>query len=139
MSKQIIALLIALPILASCSGNYTFDSDISTENTKEYFSASKVKIYQNEQEITEAHHYLGLVEGEDCQMKAHLAAPDIINARTQARQLAFKQGANGVVFTSCVDIETKHCIAQVVCYAKAYQIETNVNDNKSANADISND
>ena len=66
--------------------------------------------------------YVGLVEGEDCQKKSHLAAPDPINARTQARQLAFKQQANAVLFTSCVDIETKHCVAQVVCYGKAYRL-----------------
>ena len=115
--------LILLPLLSSCSKNYTFNSDISTENTRQYFSANKVKIYQNEDEIPTPHQYHGLIEGEDCQMKAHLAAPDVINARTQARQLAYKEGANAIVFTSCVDIETKHCVAQVVCYAKMYQVE----------------
>jgi len=139
MTREILAILIALPLLASCSGNYSFDSDISTENTKQYFSASKVNIFQSEQQINAPHQLLGLVEGEDCQTKAHLAAPDIINARTQARQLAFKQGANGVVFTSCVDIETKHCIAQVVCYAKAYQIETTLPEKGNNHTDISNE
>lgn len=120
--NKILFTCLLLPLLSNCTSHYVFDTDVSTENTRQYFSASKVKIYQNEQSITAPHQYLGLIEGDDCQMKAHLAQPDIINARTQARQFAYKQGANAVVFTRCVDIETKYCVAQVVCYAKMYQI-----------------
>lgn len=122
MTKHIKSLFIAIPLLASCSGNYTFESNVKADNAKEYFSASKVKIFKDEAEFQSSFEYVGLVEGEDCQKKSHLAAPDPINARTQARQLAFKQQANAVIFTSCVDIETKHCVAQVVCYGKAYRL-----------------
>jgi RcsF protein len=122
MNKYITPLLMALPLLVSCSGNYTFESNVKADNSEQYFSASKVKIFEDEAEFMSAFQYVGLVEGEDCQKKAHLAAPDVINARTQARQAAFLQQANAVIFTSCVDIETKHCVAQVVCYAKAYKL-----------------
>lgn len=131
MNKRRLIALFLLPLLSNCSSHYVFESDISQENTQQYFSASKVEIFQSESLITTAHQYLGSVEGEDCQMKTHLAAPDVINARTQARQRAHEQGANGIVFTSCVDIESKHCVAQVVCYAKMYQV--NAVDSKNAN------
>jgi len=122
MNKYIVPFLITLPFLMSCSGSYTFESNVTPGNAEQYFSASKVKVFADESEFESAFQYVGLVEGDDCQKKAHLAAPDAINARTQARQVAFKQQANAVIFTSCVDIETKHCVAQVVCYGKAYKL-----------------
>lgn len=122
LPKHTFYLLIALPLLASCSGNYTFESNVKAKNAKEYFSASKVKIFKDETEFMSGFQYIGLVEGEDCQKEPHLASPDAINARTQARQAAYLQQANAVIFTSCIDIETKHCVAQVVCYGKAYKL-----------------
>ena len=121
-----LALTISLltSILVGCTGNYTFESNVKADNAQEYFSASKVKIYTDEQAFGASYQYVGLVEGEDCQKEQHLAAPDPINARTQARQTAYLQKANAIIFTSCVDIETKHCIAQVVCYGKAYRVAT---------------
>jgi RcsF protein len=120
-----IARLAALPItlfIVSCSGQYTFDSNLDANNAKQYFSASKVNIYNDEAEFITNYTYIGLVEGEDCQEKQHLAAPDIINARTKARQLAFSKQANAIIFTQCVEIKTKQCVAQVVCYGKAYLV-----------------
>ncbi|PKI17415.1 Rcs stress response system protein RcsF [Colwellia sp. 12G3] len=117
-----LSFFIALPLLASCSGNYTFESNVKADSAKEYFSASKVKVFKDETEFMSSFQYVGLVEGDDCQKEPHLAPPDDVNARTQARQAAFKQQANAVIFTSCVDIETKHCVAQVVCYGKAYRL-----------------
>jgi RcsF protein len=120
-----IARLAALPItlfIVSCSGQYTFDSNLDANNAKQYFSASKVNIYNDEAEFITNYTYIGLVEGEDCQEKQHLAAPDVINARTKARQLAFSKQANAIIFTQCVEIKTKQCVAQVVCYGKAYLV-----------------
>ena len=122
LTTQVLALLMVIQTIASCTGNYTFESNVKPDNATEYFSASKVKIFSDESEFMSSFKYVGLVEGEDCQKEQHLAPPDVINARTQARQVAFKQQANAVIFTSCVDIETKHCVAQVVCYGKAYQL-----------------
>jgi len=122
MNKILLFSLLCITLLSSCSSRYVFNSDLSNENTRQYFSASHVTIYANEQSINASNQYLGLIEGEDCQIKAHLALPDKVNARTQARQLAYDQGANGIVFTQCVDIKTKHCLAQIVCYGKMYQV-----------------
>jgi RcsF protein len=123
MKKYITPLLITMPLLISCSGNYTFESNVKADTAQQYFSASKVKIYNDEQEFNAKYQYVGLVEGDDCQKEPHLAPPDAINARTQARQSAYLQQANAIIFTSCVPIETKHCVAQVVCYGKAYQVD----------------
>ncbi|KGJ92028.1 Rcs stress response system protein RcsF [Colwellia psychrerythraea] len=122
--KSALSVVFFSSMLGGCTGNYTFESNVKAENAKEYFSASKVKIYTDEQAFGESYQYVGLVEGEDCQKEQHLAAPDPINARTQARQTAYLQKANAIIFTSCVDIETKHCVAQVVCYGKAYRVAT---------------
>ncbi|MEY8199665.1 MAG: Rcs stress response system protein RcsF [Colwellia sp.] len=122
--KMLLTTALLTPMLSGCSGNYTFESNVNADNAKEYFSASKVEVFNNELEFNTAYQYVGLVEGTDCQKKQHLAAPDPINARTQARQVAYLQQANAIIFTSCIDIETKHCIAQVVCYGKAYRLST---------------
>jgi RcsF protein len=122
--KVALTVVLLTSILGGCTGNYTFESNVKADNAEEYFSASKVKVYDNEQAFDASYQYVGLVEGEDCQKEPHLAAPDAINARTQARQIAYLQKANAIIFTSCIDIETKHCVAQVVCYGKAYRVAT---------------
>lgn len=111
-------------LLSSCSGNYTFESNLKADGAKQYFSASNVAIYNNIDEFESHYQYIGSVEGDDCQLEPHLAAPDPIIARTKARQLAYKKNANAVIFTSCVEVENKFCTAQIVCYAKAYQVST---------------
>jgi RcsF protein len=118
---------LTLLALVGCSGNYGFESNLKGDNFTEYFSASEVKIYEHENTFNAPHKYLGIVEGDDCQAKTHLAKPDKINARTAARKAAFQLNANAIVFTSCVDIESKQCVAQIVCYAKAYQVSDPAN------------
>lgn len=122
LPKKALFLLIGLALLTSCSGNYTFESNVKADTAKHYFSASKVKIFDDEQDFNATYQYIGLVEGDDCQREQHLAPPDAINARTQARQAAYLQQANAIIFSRCVAIETKHCVAQVVCYGKAYRL-----------------
>ncbi|AAZ28362.1 MULTISPECIES: Rcs stress response system protein RcsF [Colwellia] len=120
--KLALTVVLLTTMLGGCTGNYTFESNVKADNAEEYFSASKVKIFNDEQDFNVNYQYVGLVEGEDCQKEPHLAAPDAINARTQARQAAYLKKANAIIFTSCIDIETKHCVAQVVCYGKAYRL-----------------
>ena len=120
--KLALTVVLLTTMLGGCTGNYTFESNVKADNAEEYFSASKVKIFNDEQDFNVNYQYVGLVEGEDCQKEPHLAAPDAINARTQARQTAYLKKANAIIFTSCIDIETKHCVAQVVCYGKAYRL-----------------
>ncbi len=119
----------AFLLLASCSSNYSFQSNLDADKAKHYFSASQVIIYNNENEFPGNFTYKGLVEGDDCQENAYLAPPDIINARTQARQLAFLKQANAIIFTHCLEVGTKQCIAQTVCYGKAYLIENTTHSN----------
>lgn len=111
-------------------------SNLDKNNFQQYFSASQVKIYQQEQVIKTRHKYIGVVEGQDCQIKPYHAAPDEINARTQARRQAFEQQANGVIFTGCALLtaqqlaqlnnsnDAQQCHAIVICYAKAFIIES---------------
>ena len=122
--------------LTACSNNPYFSTNLDKENIKEYFSASAVEIYQHEQDISARHEFIGLVEGEDCQVKPHHAAPDKVIARTQSRQRAYSKQANGIVFTGCAELspealakhnnttDARHCHAITICYGKAYVVET---------------
>jgi len=122
LMSTIIKVTFITSLMSGCSGNYSFDSNMKADSAEQYFSANKIKVFDDETEFKSSFIYVGLVEGEDCQKAKHLAPPDAINARTQARQTAFLQKANAVIFTSCIDIDTKHCVAQIVCYGKAYRL-----------------
>ncbi len=108
-------------LLFSCS-NLSTTTNLDSENFVNYFAPSKVKIYPNEQALPAQHRLIGLVEGQDCQIKAHHAQPDEINARTDARRKANALNANGIIFSECALIEDKSCHAMLLCYGKAYQI-----------------
>lgn len=124
-------------LIAGCSNRH-ISTNLDKENFSDYFSASKVKIYTQVKDIKTRHNFIGLVEGQDCQVKPHHAAPDEINARTQARHQAFEQQANGVIFTGCALLtsqelaklsnsnDAQQCHAIVICYAKAFIIESAV-------------
>ncbi len=125
--------------LASCANNL-ITTNLDKKNFDRYFSAANVKVYSSEQAIKGDYQLIASVEGQDCQAKSHHALPDEINARTQARQQAFDQHANGVVFSGCTLLtheqlvqlsesnDAKQCHAIVICYAKAYAIESKPND-----------
>ena len=137
MKKFIIPFIVLTTItgITSCNSRHV-STNLDKENFSNYFSASKVKIYQQEKEITTRYKYIGVVEGQDCQIKPHHATPDEINARTQARHQAFEKQANGVIFTGCALLSSKklaqlnnssdaqQCHAIVICYARAFVIES---------------
>ena len=116
-------------LLSGCAANYTVKTNVDRENFKHYFSPVEVKIYSSEQDINGEYQLVGIVEGEDCQTKAHHQQPDEIVARTNARRQAYNKKANAIIFTGCALIEKnqadKQCIATTVCYGKAYQVEKN--------------
>ncbi|MDX2369689.1 MAG: Rcs stress response system protein RcsF [Colwellia sp.] len=126
--------LTTIILITSCSSRH-ISTNLDKENFSDYFSASKVKIYKQEKEIKTRYKYIGVVEGQDCQIKPHHAVPDEINARTQARHKAFEQQGNGVIFTGCALLtseqlaqlnnssDAQQCHAIVICYAKAFVIE----------------
>ena len=133
LKKTLIIILVI--ILTSCSSSYV-TSNLDKNNFTQYFSASQVEVYSQETDIKTRHNYIGVVEGQDCQVKPHHAAPDEINARTQARRQAFEQQANGIIFTGCALLtsqqlaqlnsssDAQQCHAIVICYARAFLIES---------------
>jgi|TARA_R110001583_G_scaffold58208_5_gene173798 RcsF protein len=138
MLKTSLIIILAM-MITSCSNNYVA-TNIDKSDFTHYFSAAQVEIYTQEKDIKTHHNYIGVVEGQDCQIKPHHAAPDEINARTQARRQAFKQQANAVVFTGCALLtseqlaklnnsnEAQQCHAIVICYAKAFAVESPTKD-----------
>jgi RcsF protein len=95
--------------ISGCAGNYTVKTNLDKENFQRYYGPTEVTIYDDESSFTGRYQFVGLVEGQDCQEKPHLAAPDEIIARTEARRQAFEQKANGIIFTGCAMIESKQC------------------------------
>ncbi|AZQ83925.1 rcsF protein [Colwellia sp. Arc7-635] len=114
-------------LTTSCAKINDVSTNLDRENFKNYFSPTKVNIVKKEQDFTGKYKFLGLVEGESCQEKAHHALPNEIDARTEARRNAYKLGANAIIFSQCVMIEedkaAKYCLASTVCYGRAYQVE----------------
>jgi len=138
---KILAVLFIIFSTLACQSNYQVSTNLDKNNFQDYFSPSKVTIYQQETEFTNLYNYLGAVEGEDCQLKPHHVAPDKINARTAARRQAFAQGANAINFTGCALMEqtnrknnpllaNKQCHAVLVCYGKAYKIAESTDNKK---------
>jgi RcsF protein len=128
------AILTTVSLFVGCSTK-NLTTNLDRNNFSDYFSPAKVTIYQQEKDIETHHKYIGVVEGQDCQIKPHHAVPDEINARTQARRQAFEQQANGVIFTGCALLtsqqlaklnnsnDAQQCHAIVICYARAFAIE----------------
>ena len=124
--KAAIFFMVSL-LVTGCAKINDISTNLDRENFKNYFSPTKVKIVASEEDLVGKHKFLGLVEGESCQEKAHHAAPNEIDARTEARGKAYKLGANTIIFSQCVMIEednaAKYCVASTVCYGRAYKVE----------------
>jgi RcsF protein len=124
--RSTIILLMAI-LGASCAKINDVSTNLDRENFKHYFSPTKVKIYSSEKEFVGKAKFLGLVEGESCQEKVHHAAPNEIDARTEARRQAYQLEANAIIFSQCVLIEddeaAKNCLATTVCYGRAFKLE----------------
>lgn len=129
-AKSIMILMVLFA--TGCAKINDISTNLDRENFKSYFSPTKVKIVATEQDFTGKYKFLALVEGESCQEKAHHAAPNEIDARTEARRKAYKLGANAIIFSQCVMIEddkaAKYCLASSVCYGRAYKVEQEKND-----------
>lgn len=109
-------------LLVSCAPITKVTTNLDAKNFRHYFAPSQVTIYERIADLPAQHKLIGLVEGDNCQEKPHHAIPDKLQARTMARRNAFEQGANAIVFSSCVEIQTKACHANIVCYGQAYQV-----------------
>ena len=147
MKKSILVKLVYVSLfslfLSACASRYEVSTNLDSKNFKKYFSPTKVTIYKNEQDmlaqpsptnevVKKKYHYIGAIEGEDCQEKSHHQVPDEINARTDARRKAFELGANAIIFSGCALIENnkadKQCVATTVCYGKAYKLSASNNE-----------
>lgn len=126
-TKYMLLLAVTAITLSACSSQYTLSTNLDKANFKSYFSHSQVKVVEDESDFTGRYKLIGMVEGQNCQAKSHHALPDEVEARTQARRNAFNQQANAIIFTGCAlindDQANQKCIATVVCYGKAYQVE----------------
>lgn len=127
LSRGLFSLSLVI-LLTSCAKIDNVSTNLDRENFENYFDPMKVKMYKDEAEFNDLpHEYVGLVEGEDCQLKDWKAAPDPIKARTEARSKAYKLGANAVVFSSCVTIDqssmpNSSCYSTLICYGSAYKV-----------------
>lgn len=119
---SICALSLGITLLNGCAKISTVKTNLDRDNFEHYFSPAQVTIYENEAQFASKSLLVGSVEGENCQAKPHLAIPDKIEARTEARRKAFELGANAIVFSGCAEFSTQHCHASIVCYGKAYQV-----------------
>lgn len=124
---NITAALIVSLLAAGCAKINDISTNLDRDNFKNYFAPTKVKIVESEKDFTGKYQFIGLVEGESCQEKSHHAAPNEIDARTEARRQAYKLDANAIIFSQCVIIEedkaAKYCLASTVCYGRAYKVE----------------
>ena len=124
--------LFSAMLVSGCAKITDISTNLDRENFQHYFSPTEVKIFKNESDFTGKYKFVGLVEGESCQEKPHHAAPNEIEARTQARRQAYDLSANAIIFSQCVMIEedkaAKQCLASIICYGRAYQVEQTKND-----------
>jgi len=116
----IVALLTSA--ISGCANHYTFSSNLDRQNFEQYFAPSHVKVFPNASDLPMNSQYLGVIEGQDCQAKVHLAEPSMTIAKTDALRNAYAKKANAVVFTGCASVSTKQCVQQLICYGEAYQL-----------------
>lgn len=108
-------------LISGCS-NYSFHSNVDKENFEQYFKPSQVKIYEKEELDGLNYIHLTTVEGSVCKQKENEAKPTFADARTQARLAAADAGANGIIFTSCIETQDEICLEATLCYGQAIKI-----------------
>ncbi|MCE2570800.1 Rcs stress response system protein RcsF [Motilimonas eburnea] len=112
---------ILVSFVSGCS-NYRFHSNVDKENFEQYFKPSQVKVYEKA-ELAELNYIpLTTVEGSVCKQLEHEAKPTFADARTQARLAAADAGANGIIFSSCIETQDEVCIEATLCYGQAIKV-----------------
>jgi RcsF protein len=90
--KVALTVVLLTSILGGCTGNYTFESNVKADNAEEYFSASKVKIYDNEQAFDANYQYVGLVEVKIAKRNNTLLRPmQLTHVHKQGKPLIYKK------------------------------------------------
>lgn len=109
-------------LLTTSCANFTTSTNLDRSNFEEYFAPSKVKIYKSVEELPQQRQYIGVIEGEDCQISERDEKVDLIDARTNARRIANKLEANAIIFSQCVNVKNRSCADLLICYAHAYKV-----------------
>ena len=112
LNKRIIQLTVLITLaITGCAKINHVSTNLDRDNFKHYFSPTKVKMVEKEQDLAGKYKFLGLVEGESC----------------QERRKAYQLGANAIIFSQCVmitdDKAAKYCLASTVCYGRAFKVE----------------
>lgn len=120
-TNVILAVFVSLFVFG-CRSIPMVSTNLDKENFERYYAPSSVKMYETEQSLPNERHYLGLVEGDSCQIKPNDAPANDADARTDARRKAASKKADAIVFTTCVAIKDNQCISSRVCYGKAFKL-----------------
>jgi RcsF protein len=118
--------LISLVILFVCSScsYFSFSTNLDPDNFREYYKNAQLQTY--DKSILPDLNYieLGTVEGVSCQAFEEDPIASIYDAKQNAKELAAKKEANGIVYTSCIELEnTPGCLTSVSCYARAIYVK----------------
>lgn len=105
-------------VLHGC-GSFTFESNLDPNGVKEYFKVAEVKSYTDEELEMRNYEELGTVEGIDCRLDEYEGSPRTADAKEDARKQAATKGANGIVYSKCVQFEhTAACAKSISCYGR---------------------
>ncbi|GAA4874374.1 Rcs stress response system protein RcsF [Ferrimonas pelagia] len=112
---------LSLLLLAGCSTDLSFSSNLDKDNFDDYFAAGQVKLLDT---IPPQAKRLGLVEGQSCQSGPQYPIPTPAEARTDLRKQAAALGANAVQLQLCTELEPgdNGCLASMVCYGEALEL-----------------
>ncbi|MGN1394285.1 MAG: Rcs stress response system protein RcsF [Succinivibrionaceae bacterium] len=117
-------LLISIGIVG-CS-SFSFETNLNQQKFSEYFNVANIQVYNNA-ELHELNYIdIGTVEGISCQVKPDDPRASYPEARQEARKKAAEMEANGIVYSTCIELEnTLGCESSVSCYARAIYVKDN--------------
>lgn len=121
-------LVVFLGSFICCLGcsNFSFETNLFPNDMEDYFETANISVYKNSELVDLDYYDLGTVEGISCQAKSDDPRSSIQEARTLVREEAHKKGANGIVYSTCVELEnTPGCVTSVSCYARAVYVKDN--------------
>ncbi|MGL5947892.1 MAG: Rcs stress response system protein RcsF [Aeromonas sp.] len=109
-------------LLSGCA-SMGMSSNLDMGALWDYFSPSRVTVYQASEVAAKNSLYLGTLEATACQAEANDAPPQLTAVRSDAQRQAAALGANSVVLGKCVTASaTEHCVRELICYASAYKV-----------------
>lgn len=111
--------------LTGC-GTFSFDSNLNPRNFAMYEKETSLKTYKNSELYDLNYVDLGTVEGISCQIREDDIEASEYDAKMHAKELARKKNANGIIFSTCVElVNTPACLTSVSCYARIVSVDEN--------------